>query len=500
MNGSGSIETVGLDAGVHFDLSGNGFREKTGWISPENGLLVLDRNGDGIINDGSELFGNWTLLESGYAAANGFYALADFDDNGDGFIDTNDAIFSDLRIWRDLDQDGFSDQGELFTLEELGIARLSVNYENSNFVDAAGNEHRQVGSFITESGEERLLTDIWFQRNVTLTLPGEVLDVPQEIALLPDAVGYGNTYSLHQAMVRDETGTLQSLVEDFVAEADPNRRKNLVTDILFTWAGQTEADKNRFRGYEGLVDGRKIGVLEAFLGHEVGGPRGSGQDYARIFHGLYGQWEDAVFYQLMAGSHLADIFKLIPFTHDKETDIWTGQYEAASESIMENLIENPASAAILIPEYLRTVSGINPYAGTNLADATAALMAAGQGHNAAFTAYWQSLLESGDQETQRQFAEFMISGQMASILSDWTWGRNALVDVLSDPMMLSALRGHADIAGELADELFQSATVIRATPGNQTLHGHDGADIMTGHDEGINRLYGGAGDDLLIAG
>ena len=127
LDGDG-VETVGLANGVHFDHDGNGFAQQSGWVHSDDGLLVLDRNGNGLIDNGSELFGNNTQLSGGANAANGFAALAELDGNGDGVIDANDAAFGDLRVWRDMNGNGRADAGELFTLSELGIASLNVGY------------------------------------------------------------------------------------------------------------------------------------------------------------------------------------------------------------------------------------------------------------------------------------------------------------------------------------------------------------------------------------
>ena len=105
LDGDG-VETVSVDNGVYFDHDGNGFAEKTGWISSDDALLVRDINGNGQIDDGSELFGDQTILSNGEKAANGFEALADLDSNHDGVFDGDDEAFGQIKVWQDLNQNG----------------------------------------------------------------------------------------------------------------------------------------------------------------------------------------------------------------------------------------------------------------------------------------------------------------------------------------------------------------------------------------------------------
>ena len=214
LDGDG-VETLGQDAGVFFDHDGNGFAQLSGWVAPDDGLLVWDRNGNGQIDDGSELFGNNSLLENGQKAANGFAALAELDKNGDGVLDASDAAFAALRVWRDKNSDGKVGEGELLTLDELGIQSLCTSYTVQQVVDANGNALRQQGSFTYVNGSTGQMGDVWFTEDTARSLPTERVEVPEEIAALPDVMAFGNVYSLHQAMARDESGALRTLVEEF---------------------------------------------------------------------------------------------------------------------------------------------------------------------------------------------------------------------------------------------------------------------------------------------
>jgi urease beta subunit len=161
LDGDG-VETTHIDSGVKFDIDGDGDLDQTGWVDEDDALLSLDLDGDGVIDDGSELFGNHTKLEDGTKADNGFMALDQYDDNLDGIIDENDAIYSELTLWRDSNQDGKSDEGELLSLKEAGVKSLNLEYEESDKVED-GNEYRQVGSYENSDGESLEMSDVWFQ-------------------------------------------------------------------------------------------------------------------------------------------------------------------------------------------------------------------------------------------------------------------------------------------------------------------------------------------------
>ncbi len=107
LDGDG-FELLSLANGVYFNENAEGLREKTQWVTPNDALLAIDLNNDGVINDGSELFGTSTILVDGSKAGSGFEALAQYDENGDGIIDEKDAAYSQLLVWRDANSDGVS--------------------------------------------------------------------------------------------------------------------------------------------------------------------------------------------------------------------------------------------------------------------------------------------------------------------------------------------------------------------------------------------------------
>jgi hypothetical protein len=160
LNGDG-IQTLSFNAGVKFDILANGNAIQTGWVGQQDGLLVSDKNRDGLINDGTELFGSSTVLANGQNAVDGYQALAQFDSNSDGVVNKQDLDFGKLSVWVDGNSDGFTGHGELKSLTEAGIKQISLSTETVR----DSNEGNLIGLssiYQTSDGQHRSAADVWF--------------------------------------------------------------------------------------------------------------------------------------------------------------------------------------------------------------------------------------------------------------------------------------------------------------------------------------------------
>ncbi|WP_342722668.1 calcium-binding protein [Bradyrhizobium sp. B097] len=257
LNGDGVHTTNLLGSTVYFDYNGDGFAQRTGWVSPDDGILAIDVNGNGLVDGGAELFGS--------ATQDGFAVLETFDANGDGVIDASDPVFAKLRIWRDLNQNGVSDAGELQTLAEAGIKSISLVRQAASGTNE-GNGVGYQASFTREDGTTGIAQTIYFQTDQrdtrADTTPG--FTIADGVDLLPQLPGSGKIYSIAYKATTDAQfrAAWTSLTEQ-ASSMTPAELRAALGDLLLEWAGVDGIDP-RSRGE--FVDARHLAFVEAFFG------------------------------------------------------------------------------------------------------------------------------------------------------------------------------------------------------------------------------------------
>ncbi len=159
--------------GVWFDLDADGVPERVAWTARDSDdeFLAMDRNGNGVIDDGSELFGNHTPaypMGEKATTANGFEALKFLESPSygasrpDGIVDAADAPYSRLLLWHDANHNGISEPDELRPASEAGVVGISTDYKQKKRVDRYGNQFRQRGTIFWTDGRD-FVYDVWLQ-------------------------------------------------------------------------------------------------------------------------------------------------------------------------------------------------------------------------------------------------------------------------------------------------------------------------------------------------
>ena len=498
LDGDG-IETVASNGhkGALFDHSNDGIRTATGWVDKDDGFLVYDRNGDGIVNNGSELFGDNTPLKNGERAANGYQALAELDDNGDGKVDAADSAFAKLRVWRDLNQDGISQEGELLTLEEAKVKALNLANKNTDRDLGNGNTLAEEGSYTDSDGNEKQMGDLnlaadhfhsRFSDSITLTdeqqqTPnlrgsGRVRDLREAAAQSPDVAAalqaYANAQTkeeqlaLRDQLLRAWAGTDKRFTTEGVLEAastktftmtnkgnaiplTPSELKALGTiegPDIWTLLGIEDPEKKKKAALR-----EKIGILDAFTGtdstHLYYGTKAQAQHTLDTIEKTYANLADNLYDGLLFQTRLKPYLDAIRFGMDDAGKLQL-DYSGVAELFDEVHAKNPGKAF------------------TDLGELLAKGNADGKNTDMALLA-----------EKLVQYAQEASNNGTFEAYSN-TLGKEAL-SVLGHSLGTDnndTLRGN------------NSANYLHGGKGNDSLYGNEGKDT----------LNGGSGDDYLEGG
>ena len=486
LDGDGKIETVSTDGNVHFDFDSNQKIENSGWIGKNEGFLVRDINGNGQIDNGIEMFGNHTVLQNGKNAVNGFEALKDLDSNGNGKFDAEDDAWSQVKVWRDANTNGIVDSGELLTLEQAGIESINLKYDYQKEADENGNLEIQQGTFNRTDGTTGKVSDVWFDVDGTNTILNEDdITIPDDIKNLPDIKGWGNVYSLHAAMALDETGTLKSLVGQYLAATDDNTKDTLLNDIIYHWAGVQDMDpvgRNPSQVYGNVLgDARKLEALEEFMGEDYLGtwcwgeretnPHGHAAPMILQAFELLKNYVGTILSADMANN---PYLQKIILTYNAETKHWDVNVDQAVALLQEAFEADATNGKI---EMLQLSNILRFY--DNAEDVIAAFQAKGSADG---TFFETELLNFGH-------------NSVGSAANDNLFGTegNDLMNGLAGNDIIKAAEGDDTVLGGVGNDY------IYGEDGDDVLDGEEGNDYLFGGN-GNDTLKGGAGDDVLSGG
>ena len=275
------IVLTNVENGVNFDLDNNGFAERTSWVGTEEGLLVIDLNNNGKIDNGGELFGDKFKMPNGNISSNGFEALQSLNSNDDLVIDKNDEVFDKLIVWFDRNHDGVSDAGELMTLSELDIVSIGLDWADDGifYLDNDLNILESQSALVTfKDKTTKKISEFMFPVNTLDTTFRGVTTI-------------GNVPDLLNVLEDDEDGILSDLFLAFGAERNIGKKRYYLKQILYKITGSADVDP---RGRGDNIDARDLNVIEQFMGSKFDGADGKNPNTvaAATLKGVYASLEE----------------------------------------------------------------------------------------------------------------------------------------------------------------------------------------------------------------
>ena len=307
----------------------------------------LTGNGNGIIDDGSELFGNQTILSNGRQAVDGYQALAELDDNKDGIIDASDTFWSKLLVWVD-NGDGVTQNDELKTLDELGIVSLSLNKDTS-----VGDSHiKNIGTFTWSDGNTGEMNDYLFTTNTLNTYNKRKVEVSEEISKELYLPASGMLEDSWQVMMKSEDDTLKSLLKSYV-EATEEDKSGILNQILFTMAGDSEKNTSPKK----RIDSRKLNLIEKFYGSSFD-KKSLNLYNSAMLENLYGNIKRYYEGWISAQTTVADYLSKIESVFDDETSELSIDFTQVKSALDEQIAVDFESGKKLLAEFANAMHAV----------------------------------------------------------------------------------------------------------------------------------------------
>ena len=294
--------------GTYFDLNCDGFAEKINWTSSD-GIFAIDLNHNGVIDDGSEVFGDYHEIGEGKRAKNGFEALAHYDSNGDEVIDEEDEVFDELKVWIDRNSNGISESDELISLKDAEISKIDLKYTEANRSTDSEALIGNVSTVERTNGSINEIGEMWVASDLFDAIENVVISASAPIDGIPQVRSYGKVGSLNTAVANDETGILRGYVEEFQSESDNEERARIVEKIV-NFLCDTDSVEEGSRGPS--FSAKKLAVIEKFMGEGFIGINGENPNSAAapILENVYGQLID-MYFMAMLGSDVSKHTQLL---------------------------------------------------------------------------------------------------------------------------------------------------------------------------------------------
>ena len=488
LDGDG-IETVATKgfAGALFDHRSQGIRTATGWISADDGLLVRDLNGNGIIDNGAELFGDNTKLADGSFAKHGYAALAELDSNGDGIVSAADAAFQTLRVWQDLNQDGISQTNELRTLEELGIQSLDVTYKDVNKNLGNGNTLAQQGSYTKKDGTTAQAGDLLLAADNLYSRFKDKVELTAEQAKAANLSGIGRLRDLREAAAL--SGDLANVLKAYSAADTKEAQMALLDSLIHEWA-ETDSEWGKKPPMRLSTDwtqtaneGIALTPAQAerlknnrlmFLSEKAQAAIDAVRDRIAVLDAYTGQDSSTLYY--MSEEDALNIVKVTNNTY---------------ESLAKNIYQNLLFQTRLLP-YLNQIS-------FKMENDTFTLDFSG------LVQAFNHVKETNPQKAFVDLAEMLAYGELRS----WYEGRRLMADYVEEAKKAGKFEDYQKVLGQETVALLAKTSGTQADDTlqnvgfghnkNVSLYGNDGNDTLIGG-SGNDTLNGGSGSDTYVFG
>ena len=468
---------------ARFDHNNDGIATATGWAAVGNGLLVLDRNGNGKIDGGRELFGDNTTLSNGATAAHGYAALADFDSNGDHVIDALDSIFSQLQVWQDFNQNGLSEENELFTMQALGIQSLNLDHVAESKDLGNGNRLTHIGSYTKTDGTTGEMGDAVFAANNLYSRYTETVELTAEQMVAPNLQGIGRLRDLREAAAL--YSELANALKAYAAADTKQAQLALLADLIAKWSE---------------TDPQKTGIANFNLSSELEITSGEGialtpSQIAALKNGLVLDSETAAEFQ--AARHKIAI--LDAFTGEHSETLYFGT-QAQARQIIDTINQTYATLSQNIYRGLLFQTRLQPYLneiGFKLENNEFKLDFSG------VQAAFKRVHAENPEKAFVDLSEFLAYGSEG--LKQWTEGsvlwaefydvaaNENRIDNLLTAVGETTLKDLGWKLGTAADDSLNGDSnnnILMGLSGNDKLYGNNGSDT----------LIGGAGNDYLEGG